>query len=397
MYPIKTKKPYDSNNLSATANIYTTVYLGNYMNGDFREMVGSHPGVDMIPQTPNDSVVSCLGGSVVTAGTNASNGNYIVIKHSGVPDMTDPNIKTTLYSCYLHLSELSVKAGDNVSEGQIIGKTGNTGNSTGEHLHFQIDKESAPFHPYWPFTFKEAQDAGVGFFDAVNKGLNLDNGIKYTINPLHYLDAIKYRGIETSTTTVASVSTTTTVASVSDDPIVQPSYFLDVGIDDDAINYLAKAGITKGYPNGTFRGENNISRVELLAMTFTFAKTQVDSNSPSVFSDVLNTDWFCKYVMKAKKESIVSGYPDGTFKPNNPVTRIEALAIILNAVLGKANIPNVSGSLFADVENGSWYEKYVYHATSNGIFEVTGSKFSPNSPMKRKEVAEILYNLRDKV
>jgi murein DD-endopeptidase MepM/ murein hydrolase activator NlpD len=53
--------------------------------------------------------------------------------------------------------------------GQEIGKTGSTGMSTGEHLHFQIDRASAPFHPYWPFSFKEARDLGLGFMEAVNR------------------------------------------------------------------------------------------------------------------------------------------------------------------------------------------------------------------------------------
>jgi len=59
--------------------------------------------------------------------------------------------------------------GQLVQEGDIIGQTGSTGNSIGEHLHFQIDRSEALFHPYWPFTFAQANTAGLGFFDAINK------------------------------------------------------------------------------------------------------------------------------------------------------------------------------------------------------------------------------------
>lgn len=192
MYPIKTLRSYDPNNLAATANIYTTAYLWNYITWDFRENVWSHCWVDIIPEVTNDTVFACLGWSVISAWNNASNGNFIVIKHDWVPDL-DNSWTTTIYSCYLHMSELDVQLWATVNEGQIIWKTWNTWNSTWEHLHFQIDKAQAPFHPYWPFTFKDAQNAWLGFFDATNKWLGLQNWIQFTINPLVYLDGLLYK------------------------------------------------------------------------------------------------------------------------------------------------------------------------------------------------------------
>lgn len=191
MYPLKTKAKYDANNLGATTDTYTTVYLGNYISGDYSEGHGSHPGVDIMPIMLNDIVFSCLDGVVQVAQNKATEGNYVVIKHDNVPDPINPNVKTTLYSCYLHLSEYSVTPGQLVSEGDVIGKTGNTGNSMGEHLHFQIDRAEAPFHPYWPFNFAEAKTANLGFFEAINNGLGIDNARKHTINPLIYLDQIE--------------------------------------------------------------------------------------------------------------------------------------------------------------------------------------------------------------
>lgn len=82
MYPLKIKAKYDSKNLAATWNIFTTVYLGNYVDGDYSEGDGSHPGVDIIPATPHDNVLACMPGLVHFAGTNASNGNYVVLKHA---------------------------------------------------------------------------------------------------------------------------------------------------------------------------------------------------------------------------------------------------------------------------------------------------------------------------
>lgn len=226
MYPLKTKVKYNPDNLAASCNTFTTVYLGNYVSGNYEEGAGSHPGVDIFPIMPHDSVFACLDGVVEIAENKAANGNYIIIRHDNVPDPADMTKKTTLHSCYLHLTEYNVAAGQLVSEGDEIGKCGNTGNvsgSTGEHLHFQIDRKEAPFHPYWPFSFAEAKTEGLGFFEAVNKGLGIDNARKYTVDPLVYLDQVEvYDGTnphQTSPINKSPAVSSVLVASIGNPPV----------------------------------------------------------------------------------------------------------------------------------------------------------------------------------
>ncbi|UGY91329.1 peptidoglycan DD-metalloendopeptidase family protein [Streptomyces gobiensis] len=87
---------------------------------------GYHTGVDFaVPTgTPVKAVTS---GTVVSAGWGGSYGNEVVIKHAD-----------GRYSQYAHLSSLSVRPGQSVSNGQQIGRSGSTGNSTGPHLHFEV-------------------------------------------------------------------------------------------------------------------------------------------------------------------------------------------------------------------------------------------------------------------
>jgi murein DD-endopeptidase MepM/ murein hydrolase activator NlpD len=87
---------------------------------------GYHTGVDFLVST-GTSVQSVAAGQVVTAGWGGAYGYQIVIKHA------DGH-----YSQYAHLSQISVKVGQQVNEGQRIGRSGATGNATGPHLHFEI-------------------------------------------------------------------------------------------------------------------------------------------------------------------------------------------------------------------------------------------------------------------
>lgn len=194
MYPLKINEKYDLPNLANLWKRYTTLYTGNYVSWDMRIWVGSHPWVDIVPPVKNAETYACLDWEVVMAENKWSYGNIVVIKHEWVYEPADFSKKTTLFSCYLHLSQLNVTKWDQVAEWTVIGKTGNTGNSTGEHLHFQIDRNEAPYHAYWPFTWTEQKAAGLDFMWAVNACLWMENLKKYTIDPLVYLDKVsEYR------------------------------------------------------------------------------------------------------------------------------------------------------------------------------------------------------------
>ncbi len=166
--------------------IYSVVYLGNYKY-DHTEDVGSHLAVDIkLPiGTPLHAIAN---GKVIKTSTQGTGfGHHVVIKHPNVPDPDNPGKLTTLYSGYNHMDRVDVQEGQNILKGQIVGTSGNTGTSTTPHLHFQLDKDSAPWHPYWPFSWKEAQEAGLSFFEAVNAGLGLSKGRIHTASPMKFV------------------------------------------------------------------------------------------------------------------------------------------------------------------------------------------------------------------
>lgn len=171
---------YNASTLSPT--YYSVGHMGSYATG--HEGDGSHPGVDI--RVPEGTPVRSIANGIVTRVTNDAEGygQYIVIRNPHVPDPERPGKTMVIHSIYAHLSAQYVEEGDIVSKGQQIGLSGMTGFASGPHLHFQIDKDSAPWHPYWPFSGSEARSAGLTFMQAINKGLKQENGFLHTINPL---------------------------------------------------------------------------------------------------------------------------------------------------------------------------------------------------------------------
>lgn len=165
---------------------YSVPYMGSYrLNG--KENDGSHLAIDIkVPK--NTPVRSIANGVVVKVGYQATGfGKHIVVQHQDVPSIEDSNIKTTYYSSYSHLSNVLVSEGDIVMRGQNIALSGETGFATTPHVHFQIDRVEAPWHPYWAFTYQEQAAAGLDFVGALNAGLGRERALATTINPMTFV------------------------------------------------------------------------------------------------------------------------------------------------------------------------------------------------------------------
>lgn len=162
---------------------YSVMYLGNYL-FEHKEEVGSHLAVDI--RAPIGTPVYAVANAVVTKAARQSSGfgNHITLRIPKAPvnGKTEP-----LHVSYAHLSGVEVREGDIVKKGQMIGTVGDTGTATTPHLHFQIDRETAPWHPWWPFSSADASAAGLSFFEAINAGLGLQIAKENTINPMNWV------------------------------------------------------------------------------------------------------------------------------------------------------------------------------------------------------------------
>ncbi|WP_130862504.1 S-layer homology domain-containing protein [Bacilliculturomica massiliensis] len=127
----------------------------------------------------------------------------------------------------------------------------------------------------------------------------------------------------------------------------------------DDLGFLASLGITAGYKDGTYRPGSNITRAEFVTMVMKI--NGLDEKASSTFSDVSGSDWYAEYVKSAAAGGFVGGYTDGTFRPNNPITRAEAVTII-NALLGLE--PGQGELLFTDVAESHWAADQIRTASN---------------------------------
>lgn len=167
---------------------YSVPYMGSYrLNG--KENDGGHLAVDI--KVPRNTPVRAIANGVVVKISNATAGfgKHIVIQHKDVPSLENPATLTTYYSSYSHLGSVVVVENDIVLRGQNIALSGDTGFATTPHIHFQLDRDDAPWHPFWAFTFQEQAAAGLDFVGAINAGLGREKALQYTLNPMSFVQA----------------------------------------------------------------------------------------------------------------------------------------------------------------------------------------------------------------
>lgn len=177
--------------------------------------------------------------------------------------------------------------------------------------------------------------------------------------------------------------------------VFKPHLFTDVDsthLNYQAIRYLKTHNVIRGYPDFSFQPEKPVSRVEALKLIFEGLGKQVVTGVNLKFKDTESNTWYSNYVATAQKLNIVNGYPDGTFKPTQEVNRVELLKMILNALEAEVD-PLVIKNLYDDVHRLEWFAPYVQYAEEKNLISVTDSKFYPASPMTRAEVAEAIYRI----
>lgn len=115
-----------------------------------------------------------------------------------------------------------------------------------------------------------------------------------------------------------------------------------------------------------------------------------NGSSTKIFSDVSNNHWAAAAIKELSVKNIVSGFPDGTFRPDDTVTREQLVKMLTEAF----NLSGESDTSFTDVTPERWSAAYIIKAAANGIVKGTGDgAFSPEAFVTRQDAAVMLYNL----
>ncbi len=144
-----------------------------------------------------------------------------------------------------------------------------------------------------------------------------------------------------------------------------------------------------GYEDGTVRPNGSISRAEVATVLFRLLKDDVRAQNltkDNAYSDVSDTAWYAAAVSTLSKMGVISGYPDGTFRPNAPITRAEFAAMIarFDETAKSADTP------FTDI-SGHWAKNAIGKAYGNGWVEGSSKTvFCPESNLTRAETATLL-------
>jgi len=163
-------------------------------------------------------------------------------------------------------------------------------------------------------------------------------------------------------------------------PLIAFTSFSDVSdthMNAEAIVYVQSQGIVGGYPDGTFQADRNINRAEFTKIVI--EATNNDITGFRCFPDVIE-QWFAKYICTAKNLGVIGGYPDGTFKPDQEVSFVEAAKIIAVAFDAELNI-----------ESDIWYEGYVRSLAGKNAIPTTIN--SLDAKITRGEMAEMIFRL----
>ncbi len=170
-----------------------------------------------------------------------------------------------------------------------------------------------------------------------------------------------------------------------------------------SIYKLVDVGVINGNGDGTFTPQNGITRAEFCKMiNLVYNYTEKDQ---VLFTDVKASDWYYEQVLIAKKAGYIQGYEDGTFRGDNNITRQEFCTIItrINNLTVKGTAPTITD----EVE--SWALEYVNAVLTNGVTYTAdnssknlmsleaGNTFRATVPIKRGEVAVVLAPCYDVV
>ncbi len=253
-------------------------------------------------------------------------------------------------------------------------------------------------------------------FVAVKNGdkyeLQMWNGSAYAALTDSYLTVVSENGMEVDYTVEVKVNpaetgavltsvkvgnTSATINNTAKTVTVSLPYGTNLGAQELTIEASKLATVTvTGYPN--FENGDPVSLTRPLTITVTSengATTNVytlTATTAAQFSDVSTDDWFYQNVMDAVAAGIVSGRGDGTFGPNDRITRRDFAIMVSKLLLDGEDAPEATTTPFSDVSADDYALNAIAYCAENGIISGFDGEFRPSDNITRQEAASVMKN-----
>lgn len=166
-----------------------------------------------------------------------------------------------------------------------------------------------------------------------------------------------------------------------------------------ADDYERHRSYLQGYEDGTFRPGNDIIRAEVAVVFNRLVEMKGNLSSLSAFSDLSAEEWYDEAIAKAVENGLMYGYPDGTFMPEDSITRAEFAVVVVRF----AKIANIEGTVvtegsFSDVPSDYWALQEIGYAAERGWIDgYPDGTFRPGNPITRAEVVTLVNRVLNRV
>lgn len=159
------------------------------------------------------------------------------------------------------------------------------------------------------------------------------------------------------------------------------------------IGTLVSRGTLSGYPDGTFLPDHTITRAELAKILSVSFDIKMVKEGMANFKDVDQNFWAAPYIERLYKGGVIQGYPDGTFRPQEPVKRSE-LASMVARILNWTLVPQNFPPTFLDLSPDHWAFQYIETGTWLGVWDgYPDGKFLPEKEATRAEISVLISRL----
>lgn len=326
------------------------------------------------------------GDGSLTLGTISANDgtNFTVEKASGVKVVGSDNSETT----YTQVDQ-GGSSGGSSSGGSSSGGSSSGGSTTTTRT---ITIQSSFGGKVTASASQAAQGKVITLTALPNSGYVLKSLTVTTASGTSVPVANQSSGKYTFTMPAAAVTVKAVFAAQETDPdfpfadVAKGSWYYE------GVRYAYENGLMSGTGEGTFSPDLPTSRGMLVTILYRLAGSPAAGSAS--FTDVAKGQWYADGVAWASANGVVSGYPDGSFRPNDTITREQMAAILYQyaRIQGKLDDSRADLSLFSDLDSLSAYAKEpMSWAVAQGLFSgVSADTLAPGGSTTRAQAAVIL-------